>query len=77
MKQKLYSLALSSFISMACWAQPDVNINDQDWTSSSPNGACGCSTSFNNGSIQNFHDTGGSGGAYSANEKKAFSFRKG
>ena len=47
-----------------------VNINDIDWTSSSPNGPCGCSTNFNNGSVQNFHDTGGSGGDYTSNENE-------
>ncbi len=49
----------------------NVNINDIDWTSSSPNGACGCSTNFNNGSIQNFHDTGGTVSDYGSNENES------
>lgn len=35
-----------------------VSIADDDWTSSSSNGACNCSSDFNNGSIVNFFDSG-------------------
>ena len=62
------------FLCSTSWSQPDVNITDDDWTSSSTNGPCGCSTSFNNGSIQNFHDSGGSGGSYSSNENENITF---
>ena len=71
---KMKYLVTSLLIVFSCWAQPDVNINDPDWTSSSSNGPCGCSTNFNNGSIQNFHDTGGSASAYSANENESITF---
>ena len=74
MTHKFFSLLASVLIGTVCWAQPDVNINDTDWTSSSSNGPCGCSTNFNNGSIQNFHDTGGSGASYSANENESITF---
>ena len=74
MKNTIFPLIAGLFISTFCWAQPDVNINDQDWTSSSPNGACGCSTDFNNGAIQNFHDAGGAAAAYTANENESITF---
>ena len=74
MIHKFFSLLASVLIGTVCWAQPDVNIDDTDWTSSSSNGPCGCSTNFNNGSIQNFHDTGGSGASYSANENESITF---
>ncbi len=74
MKNLIFTLPFSILISITSWAQPDVNINDQDWTSSTSNGACGCSTDFNNGSIQNFHDAGGSGSPYSANENESITF---
>ena len=64
------SLFISIVVFFNSFTAQDVNINDIDWTSSSPNGACGCSTNFNNGSVQNFHDTGGANADYNSNENE-------
>jgi gliding motility-associated-like protein len=60
---------LSVLFVLNTFAQPVVQINSEDWTSSSSNGPCACSVDFNNGSELNFFDTGGSGN-YSANENE-------
>ncbi len=73
MKNAILLLVLV-FAAGVSYAQPDVNINDDDWTSSTTNGECDCASDFNNGSIQNFHDTGGAGGNYGPNENEAITF---
>ena len=60
MKIKLTIFFLFTFFSFVnVVAQPVVQINDDDWTSSSTNGPCACDVDFNNGSFLNFFDAGG------------------
>ena len=55
MKIKLTIFFLFTFFSFVnVVAQPVVQINDDDWTSSSTNGPCACDVDFNNGSFLNF-----------------------
>jgi len=72
MKQLLTTF-LFTFIGLVSFAQPDVLITDTDYTSNGQ-GDCACSTDFNNGSVQNFHDSGGLAGGYGANENDTITF---
>lgn len=72
MKQLLTTF-LFVCIGLVGFAQPDVLITDNDYTSNGQ-GDCACSTDFNNGSIQNFHDSGGLTGDYGANESHTITF---
>ena len=51
-------------------AQSNVLISDDDWTLTSSNGACNCTTNFNNGSVTNFFDSGNNTNSYSSNENE-------
>ena len=72
MKQLLTTF-LFVCIGLVSFAQPDVLITDADYTSNGQ-GDCACSTDFNNGSVQNFHDSGGLGADYGANENDTITF---
>jgi hypothetical protein len=72
MKQLLTTF-LFICIGLVSFAQPDVLITDADYTSNGQ-GDCACSTDFNNGSVQNFHDSGGLAGGYGANENDTITF---
>ena len=72
--RKIITSLLFTGLTFALYAQPDVLITDGDYTASGPNGDCACSTDFNNGSIQNFHDSGGSGANYSPSENEVITF---
>jgi gliding motility-associated-like protein len=68
MKSKIiFSILFNAIFVFQIFAQPTVLINGEDWTSSSPNGACACDTDFNNGSVINFLDASSAVG-YSSNE---------
>ena len=61
MNIKLFFLLIHTFLlTYAGFAQPTVQISDDDWTSNSSNGACACDVDFNNGAFLNFFDAGGS-----------------
>ena len=62
-------LVLNIFLFGNIIAQPIVSINDNDWTSSSANGACNCDSDFNNPQTTNFTDAGAAG-AYTSNENE-------
>jgi len=72
MKQFLTTF-LFACICLLSFAQPDVLITDADYTSSGQ-GDCACATDFNDGSVQNFHDSGGAGAGYGANENDTITF---
>ena len=68
MNIKLFFLLIHTFLlTYAGFAQPTVQISDDDWTSNSSNGACACDVDFNNGAFLNFFDAGGSSD-YGSNE---------
>ena len=68
MKSKLiFSILFNVIFVFQIFGQSTVLINGEDWTSSSPNGACACDTDFNNGSVINFLDASSAVG-YSSNE---------
>ena len=62
-------LVLNIFLFGNIIAQPIVSINDNDWTSSSANGACNCAVDFNSPQTTNFTDAGGAA-AYTSNENE-------
>ena len=59
MNKIIYILIFKIFFIYEVYAQPEVLISDDDWTSTSSNGTCNCSIDFNNGSFINFRDAGG------------------
>jgi len=66
-------LVLNTFLFGNIIAQPIVSINDNDWTSSSTNGACNCALDFNSPQNPNFNDAGG-GASYTSNQNETITF---
>jgi hypothetical protein len=64
----IYIFIFKIFLIFDVYAQPEVLITDDDWTSNTANGSCNCSLDFNNGSFINFRDAGGDALPYGPNE---------
>ena len=68
MNKFIYIFLFNIFFIFEVYAQPEVLISDDDWTSNTNNGPCNCDTDFNNGSFINFRDAGGDALPYGPNE---------
>lgn len=68
MNKFIYIFLFKIFFIFEVYAQPEVLISDDDWTSNTNNGPCNCDTDFNNGSFINFRDAGGDALPYGPNE---------
>ena len=70
---KILSTILFIALSHVIYAQIDVLVSDDDYTTTGQ-GLCDCGTSFSYVDSLNFHDTGGDASDYLPNEDEVITF---